>query len=1058
MLINDIFENDGMFANSDRAVRQIERDRHPLKDYLTFEDYDMLMDEFADAQSAVKNHAELDAYLEKFESGLESAAIPQVILEIVEEFVHGRHGKYGTEVPRRNQVLLDDLNKAFSQIWMDFKPDRFVRTLVRHMSLACLAAIHAEESDDDLYEEDDDMFAAPRNELGKYIRAGQWASAAIQCIKLGYRNAQVEQNIIPGITRSERSGSVAGGAIWYDVRDWYQQFIAPNDWPELLQYVSSLKAKGPLNSALRHLVNFYADDNQQRTNGLYQLIVDKKAVDALVYFLGWPGNENMRRVPELEPYIMVSPRAAMYYASNVLDARWPDAEPYIATDKVSWSMYAARVLETDNLTKAGRATRDAAQQEALSRLPAGHKKRIAEEDDMFAPSWRITVIQMLRKMLESAALQNKFEIEAHDLEYIQRLIAAFQTGNIDNAKKVWRNFDLDELDDALYLYVVRSHPNIDLYKLLGDEDDYLDEDDDMFASPFRVVHDVMEWQRTAARQFGTRGMRSLRLPNLIVFYVKQEDGAVKGAYYSPQPASDDTNIGTYNKNFNGNIEQYMKKDPHNPLNQLAETDDMFAPSKNEREYRLLDNSSLIKLYRQTAQFARGRPANQKSLGQIAVELNRRGYPEPDTMLKHLYGKVKSAIKETDDDMFSNEPRHFQRLGTSIENYGEGYLEMGRDVQYSQDEAVHEYAGDLIRNGKAMLAAGAAFKKGMQAGLVQWVLVDRDVREDYYNYCREVEDWDPEELIIGHLGLTEEDDMFAPSARTKTEQAIKSVLDGFYDHYQALYDESDPSNSEEWYIKLGEYLSDYDYLRGELARGGIKAFLNGLDMVAISVLETIDSELAIKHKVYLNQLDDQYLPIDEEVGDDMFSNNRVVVNPRTLSNITHQLSRRYHKYAGTSVEPDAAELYHSEAYVLERASNAFLNGLRAGISELTGLEDASSWEDLGELAADFSIDLSALMDKYDTGELNESEDDDEMFSKSTTRLDKLKKMPTDTLIMLWNAIKDDNRPEYAEAHRRQKVKLGLALAGRGIYVSYPMNGTPVIDENESSNSSIYTEDK
>jgi hypothetical protein len=276
----------------------------------------------------------------------------------------------------------------------------------------------------------------------------------------------------------------------------------------------------------------------------------------------------------------------------------------------------------------------------------------------------------------------------------------------------------------------------------------------------------------------------------------------------------------------------------NSLRKVSEsTDEMFAPSKNEREYQLLDNSSLIKLYKQTAKFARGRPANQKSLGQIAVELNRRGYPEPDTMLKHLYGKVKSAIKENDDDMFasasnisadaeqniklkttvvdlptqglkdyyqvlandltpsrqesfgtikslianelvrrgeqvpqdtvtetddmfSNEPRHFQRLGTSIENYGEGYLEMGRDVRYSQDEAVHEYAGDLIRNGKAMLAAGAAFQKGMQAGLVQWVLVDRDVREDYYNYCREVENWDAEALINEHVGLTEEDDMFA----------------------------------------------------------------------------------------------------------------------------------------------------------------------------------------------------------------------------------------------------------------------------------------------------------
>jgi cytidyltransferase-like protein len=146
------------FAPSERVFNQVQQDRHPLKDYLTFEDYDMLMDEFADAQSAVKNDAELDAYLEKFESGVKSAAIPQVIAELVEEFVHGRHGKYGTEVPRRNQVLLDDLNKAFSQIWMDFKPDRFVRTLARHMAMASIAAIHAEESDDDLYEEDD-MFA-----------------------------------------------------------------------------------------------------------------------------------------------------------------------------------------------------------------------------------------------------------------------------------------------------------------------------------------------------------------------------------------------------------------------------------------------------------------------------------------------------------------------------------------------------------------------------------------------------------------------------------------------------------------------------------------------------------------------------------------------------------------------------------------------------------------------------------------------------------------------------------------------------------------------------------
>jgi predicted DNA-binding ribbon-helix-helix protein len=131
-------------------------------------------------------------------------------------------------------------------------------------------------------------------------------------------------------------------------------------------------------------------------------------------------------------------------------------------------------------------------------------------------------------------------------------------------------------------------------------------------------------------------------------------------------------------------------------------------------------------------------------------------------------------------------------------------------------------------------------------------------------------------------------------------------------------------------------------------------------------------------------------------------------------------------------------------VLERASDAFLNGLRAGIKELEDLEDSTTWEDLDELAADFNINLSALMDKYDAGELHESEDDD-MFS-SSTKLSKLKRMPTDTLMMLWNAIKDDNRPEYAEVHRQQKIRLGLALAGRGIYVPYPMGGAPVnLDE-------------
>jgi len=251
----------------------------------------------------------------------------------------------------------------------------------------------------DIFENEDELFSEPRNEMGKAIRNGWWGSAAGQCVRLGIRNPQVERGIIPGIVRTLRNGDVAGGATWYEVRDWYEKFIAPNDWPELIQYVSTLKAKGPVNAALEHLLRFYAITNPQRTAEVKQLIQDKKAADAAVLSIQM-SSQGQQRWPEMEPYIMVSPRAAMWYAAGVLNGRWPEAEPYIATDKVSWSMYAARALNTNNSTRAGRAARDAAQQEALSRLPDGHKKRIAEDDDMFASSKRVKTAQIIKRVLD----------------------------------------------------------------------------------------------------------------------------------------------------------------------------------------------------------------------------------------------------------------------------------------------------------------------------------------------------------------------------------------------------------------------------------------------------------------------------------------------------------------------------------------------------------------------------------------------------------------------------------------------------------------------------------
>jgi hypothetical protein len=155
MFINDIFENDDMFAGSERVPQQIRQDRHPLRDYLDYDDYENLMDEFDDAILHTQTEEEIEEYL----AALRSAAIDSHFYDIIENYIMGIR----TGVKAENDEKLHyNLNDAFRRTWTEKKPQITVRYLIRAMSRACVAAIHAagDENEDDVYESEDDMFAA----------------------------------------------------------------------------------------------------------------------------------------------------------------------------------------------------------------------------------------------------------------------------------------------------------------------------------------------------------------------------------------------------------------------------------------------------------------------------------------------------------------------------------------------------------------------------------------------------------------------------------------------------------------------------------------------------------------------------------------------------------------------------------------------------------------------------------------------------------------------------------------------------------------------------------
>ena len=660
-------------------------------------------------------------------------------------------------------------------------------------------------------EEDDDMFAPDRSKLGMYIRSKRWSGAADECMKIGRRDRIIEKNIIPGIVRSEGTSTIAGGGTSYLVGDWYRRFIAPAPWPDLVQYVSGLKNKAHLASALSAMASWYTNtpENREVTR---QLIVSKKNAAAAVAFT--KRINNSQRWTEMEPYIMVDPLSAMYYAASVIGQRWPEAEPFIATNTVSWSMYSARLLDTNNGTKAGRATRDAARQEALRRLPDGHKRRIAEEDDMFANSNRASTVPAILLYSDSEFFLDP-KIKQLIVDYCHKHLISILGSHPDAwmleiyFKATYEEMlpliqQLEELarkQDCI-VQALNGQWSIPQQKPVYNESV---DDTDMFApskfqkwaDAIKVIldheYDYLSQEYNSQEPSNSKYLELIgeKMSDYDFLRSELERGGVRAFINGLDSVGQDI-INSIDSVLAIKFKMQlvdMEKIVNPELFNESE-DDMFAPralvnprdcakacdevaryyDARAREAEQHSDESAAELYRDDAAvlemaaraFGSGLRAGFAALEGIAdpstwedlgTELERYNIDLSELGNRYDAG---SLSESEDNDMFSTGPNLTQKLGDALIRYGDGVLMYADDLDGSEDPDTRDYVSILKSKAAAYIRAGNAFEhKGMQAGIMEWVLIDRDDRDEFITHAEEVENWNPEEIINGHLGLSED---------------------------------------------------------------------------------------------------------------------------------------------------------------------------------------------------------------------------------------------------------------------------------------------------------------
>jgi hypothetical protein len=334
----------------------------------------------------------------------------------------------------------------------------------------------------------------------------------------------------------------------------------------------------------------------------------------------------------------------------------------------------------------------------LINIRADHPTAVDESDDMFAD---LNVAKKLGRImwnegyhLGSLSMENmKKELNRHP-DLVKQL--SKQTNlNYDHPQVLWDLYDgvVFEFEEAL-----QRQRNLS------------EDEDDMFASAFRVERDVMDWQQKAmwaAREFtgfSTKGLHTFKDDehNVMFMYQLQDNGDCTGVYYSPQPATIETNIGTYNPKFKGSFEQYLDADPNNPLKNLKEEDDMFA--SNTLTDEMGDN--LIRYARVLYGIAAERKIEQLAKeGELIAEVGQlfknnglvagaRAYRRLDDKTKNdiqtLFQQVLGfdindligQINETDEWMFSQRPQPMGRVEYKRRLYKDvvAYLIKNPDIQ------------------------------------------------------------------------------------------------------------------------------------------------------------------------------------------------------------------------------------------------------------------------------------------------------------------------------------------------------------------------------------------